>query len=377
MTKTNSLLHHFSSLKDPRKEGMITHKMFDILALTLLSFICGAEGWDDVEKYGKAKHEWLATFLELPGGIPSADTISRLFQRLDPKVFQACFIAWASSLTASVEGKLVSIDGKVVRHSFDRASEQSPLHIVRAWIQENHLVFGQIATEAKSNEITAIPQLLELLDLKGAIVSIDAMGAQRAIAEKIVEKGADYLLALKGNQETIHDEVIRFFEQADARIGKKPYTSVATTEKGHGRIETRRVSTSYDVAAIVEKTNWPHLASVTRVESERKIGEKVEQHVRYYLSSLSRKNSQTGATYMGTLIRNHWSIENQAHWKLDVAMGEDNSRIRTGHGQENLTMIRNTAMHLLKNETTNKRGIKAKQKSAGWSNEYLLRVLMQ
>jgi predicted transposase YbfD/YdcC len=377
MTKANTLFQHFSSLEDPRKQGMITHKLLDIVALALLSFICGAEGWDDVEEFGLAKYKWLATFLELPEGIPSQDTIARVFQRLDPRMFQACFMAWASSLTGSVEGKLIAIDGKMVRHSFDRASGQSALHMVRAWVQENQLVFGQIATDMKSNEITAIPQLLDVLDIKGAIVSIDAMGTQRAIAEKIVEKEADYLLALKGNQETIHTATIAYFEQVDAKTGRKPYTSVTSTETAHGRTETRRVCTSYDVASIAHLTEWPHLASVTRVERERKIGEKVEKEVCYYISSLSRNSKQQGARYIGSLIRKHWSIENQCHWQLDVSMREDESRIRKGHGQENLTMIRTAALHLLKHEKTSKRGIRGKQKKAGWDHDYLLSVLMQ
>lgn len=366
------ILTHFQALRDPRKQSHIDHKLIDVIAIAILAVICGAEGWDDMHEFGLAKAAWLGSFLELAHGIPSADTFGRIFARLEPAAFRACFVAWTTALIETSGGKLIAIDGKTVRRSFDRAAEKSALHVVRAWVRENRMVLGQVATDAKSNEITAIPALLDLLDIRGALVTTDAMGTQKAIAQKIVDKGADYLLALKGNQEKLHDEVVAFFEPAGtlAMLGRR-HTVVETVDDAHGRIERRRVFTSDKVECLSEATKWPKLSSITMVESERTVGGKTTLERRYYISS-----KRASARVMSKLVRGHWSVENDCHWTLDVAFREDESRVRTGHAQENLALVRNIVLNMLKREARSKRGIRAKQKNAGWNHDYLLRVLL-
>lgn len=314
----------------------------------------------------------MATFLELPNGIPSADTFRRVFSALEPSAFRSAFVAWMQELVGSTNGKLVATDGKTARRSFDRAAGRSALHLVSAWVRANRMTLGQLVTEEESNEITAIPALLAMLELRGAIVTIDAMGAQKEIAKAIVDKEADYVLALKGNQGNLHAQVVEFF--ADA--GTEQFATVAhtyheTLDEAHGRREVRRIWTSKDLSRIPDAPKWAALKSITLVESERSVGDKVAHERRYFISSRAR----AGAKRMSELIRGHWSIENQCHWTLDVAFREDESRIRTGHGPENIGLLRKIALNLLKQETTCKRGIAAKRKVAGWDHDYLLRVL--
>ena len=367
-----SVFRYFRKLRDPRRSGLTSHPLTDLIAIAVLAVICGAEGWDDMNEFGLAKQKWLCTFLELPHGIASADTFARVFARLEPSSFRACFVEWARSLVETTGGRLIAIDGKTARRSFDRAADRTALHTVRAWVRENRMVLGQYATDAKSNEITAIPALLDLLDIKGAVVTTDAMGTQKEIAGKILEKGADYVLALKANHANFYEEVVAHFEPF-ATIGMllRPHTTDDRAQTGHGRIERRRVVTATDVERFKAGAEWPGLKSVTMVESERTVGDKTSLKRRYYISS-----KKASARTMGKLIRGHWSVENDCHWTLDVAFREDESRVRTGHAPDNLAQIRSIVLNMLKRESTSKRGIRAKQKNAGWNHDYLLRVLL-
>jgi predicted transposase YbfD/YdcC len=362
---------HFESLKDPRVERTRRHKLMDIVVISVLAVICYADGWSDIHDFGKAREAWLRRFLELPNGIPCDDTFRRVFAALDPGQFQACFVSWVQSLVGATDGKLVAVDGKTVRHSFAGEEGKGPLHLVSAWVGENQAVLGQLATDSKSNEITAIPQLLELLDLRGATVTIDAMGCQKAIAEKIIDAGADYILALKDNHPTLHQEVVQFFEAAQAEAFRDTRCDQdETVDGGHGRIELRRVFASDDIDWLADKPCWKGLRSVVMVESERSLGDKTSFERRYYLSSLPAE-----AAHLGERIRGHWGIENQLHWVLDMAFDEDRSRIRRGHGPDNFALLRKIALILLKQEKTLRRGVEAKRKRAAWDHDYVLRVL--
>jgi predicted transposase YbfD/YdcC len=365
-------IEHFASLPDPRVVGRSDHKLLDIIAIAILGTICGAEGWDDFAVFGECKCTWLRTFLDLPAGIPSADTFRRVLSALDPEAFSACFVAWIQTLVGSPNGKLVAIDGKTARRSFDRASERSALHLVSAWVHENSLTLGQVATDPDSNEITAIPKLLGMLNLRGATVTIDAMGTQKKIVRAIVDKGADYLLALKANQTKLYEQVAHVFAEAGTGFfSLVKHTVHETVEEGHGRRELRRVWTTMDLSRIEEASKWPGLRSITMVERERQVGPdgEITYERHYFISSRAR----TSASTMGSLIRAHWSIENRCHWMLDVAFREDESRIRVG--QQNVGLLRKVALNLLKQDQTTKRGIAAKRKKAGWDHDYLLRVL--
>lgn len=364
--------HHFADVPDPRVRARSDHKLLDILAISILAVICGADGWEELAAFGQCKEKWLRTFLDLPAGIPSADTFRRVLSALDPAAFRRAFIAWMQALVGSTAGKLVAIDGKTARRSFDRAAETSPLHLVSAWVQENQLTLGQIRTEEKSNEITAIPVLLGMLDLRGAIVTLDAMGAQKEIAKTIVEKGADYILALKGNQGNLHAQVMKFFEDAGTeRFESVHHTFHEIRGKAHGRHEVRRLWSTLDLSAIPDASKWPSLKSVTLVERERSVRGEVNVERHYYISSRAR----AGAHWLSERIRGHWSIENQCHWVLDVAFREDESRIRTDHGPENFGLLRKIALNFLKQERGLKAGVAAKRKLAGWDHDYLLKVL--
>jgi predicted transposase YbfD/YdcC len=366
----------FEDLADPRVERTRVHSLMNILIIALLAVVCGAEGWDDMEDFGEAKHEWLCTFLDLSHGIPSADTFRRVFSALDPEAFGKCFIAWVQALAEGTDGKIIPIDGKTVRHSFDKATGHKALHLVNAWVLENRLVLGQYATEEKSNEITAIPKLLEMLDIRGATVTLDAMGCQKAIAAAIVEKEADYVMGLKGNQGTAHQEVSEFFTDARASGFKDvPHTSHRTVDGSeHGRTEIRRIFATEKTDWFEDKGNWPGLKSFILIESQRTVDQKTTTECRYYWSSRVEP-----AEVFARIIRGHWSIENELHWCLDVGLREDDSRVRTDHGPENLALLRKIAINLEKNEKTSKktskRGVRAKQKRAGWDNEYLVRLL--
>lgn len=363
----------FETVPEPRVERTRRHPLMSILVIALLTMICVGEGWDDMEAFGLAKEAWLRTFLDLPFGIPSEDTFRRVLSALNPKAFNACFIAWVQALSQGTAGKLIPIDGKTVRHSFDRATGKKALHVVSAWIADNRLTLGQIATEEKSNEITAIPKLLELLDIRGATITVDAMGCQKEIAAKIVDQGGDYIMGLKGNQGTAHKEVEAFFTDANAKGFQDVQHTFHQTVDGseHGRLEVRRVWASQDLGWFADLAKWKGLRSIIMIESERTVGAAATStERRYYWSSHG-----VDAEIFAAMIRGHWGIENQLHWCLDVGFREDESRIRTDHGPENISLLRKIAMNLAKAERSHKRGIQAKRKLAAWDDTYLLKLL--
>jgi predicted transposase YbfD/YdcC len=362
---------HFEALQDPRVERTRRHRLMDIVIISVLSVVAGADGWSDIVQFAEDRLDWFKTFLELPAGIPSDDTFRRVFAALDALQFQACFLSWARCLVGSTDGQLVAIDGKTARRSFASEQDQGALHIVSAWASQHQVVLGQLATETKSNEITAIPQLLSMLDLKGATVTIDAMGCQKKIAEKIIASKADYILSLKENQPTLHREVQEFFASAesdDYQDIRSDYEQ--TVDGGHGRIEVRRVRVSDDIGWMSDKAQWQGLRTIVMVESERTLGQDTSIERRYYISSLS-----ADAALVGGRIRGHWGIENGLHWVLDMAFDEDRCRIRRGNGPDNFALLRKIAVNLLKAERTCKRGVEGKRKHAAWNNDYLLRVL--
>ncbi len=319
-----------------------------------------------------ACQEWLEKFLALPNGIPSRDTIRRLFAQLDPKQLQSCFLSWIKTIAQLTEGEVIAIDGKTLRHSYDRGKNKGAIHMVSAWASQNRLVLGQVKVSEKSNEITAIPRLLKILEIQGCIVTIDAMGAQKEIAQEIIERGGDYILSLKGNQGNIHQDVKQLFDWGfKTKFENIPYETCSQINKGHGRIEIRRYWLLSSVEHLIDAELWSGLKRVGLVESERRIkGKPPAIEKRYYLLSLDG-----GVERFAQGVRSHWSIENQLHWCLDVAFNEDDSRIRSGYAPENMALIRHIALNLLGQETSVKAGKKAKRKKAGWDNAYLAQVL--
>lgn len=362
---------HFERVEDPRKRRGRRHLLADIMVVALCAVLCGADSWKAVSAFGRAKRKWFKTFLRLPHGIPSHYTFERVFAALNPVAFERCFAEWITGLRAGGED-LVSIDGKTARGSFDRAGAKTATHMVSAWASANGLVFGQLATETKSNEITAIPKLLELLDVKGATVTIDAEGCQKDIARKIVDREADYVLALKGNHPTFHDEVKLFMDDAIAKDFKGIAHDTCQSVTGdHGRIETRRAWVTPEVSWFEDRGAWTGLKSFAAVECERTAGEKTSCERRYFISSLDGTSAQA----LAHAVRCHWEIENKLHWVLDVGFGEDACRVRKGHGAENFSRLRRMALNLLKSETTERLGIKNKRLLAGWDHDYLLKLL--
>jgi predicted transposase YbfD/YdcC len=367
----------FADLTDPRIERAKEHRLLDIITITLCAVLCGADDWVAIETFGRAKETWLRSFLALPGGIPSHDTFGRVFARLDPAEFRACFIAWMQAMTGvALPDGVVAVDGKTLRRSHDRERGKAALHLVSAWASASGLVLGQVATDQKSNEITAIPALLRLLAIEGCTVTVDAMGCQTAIAAQIVAQGADYVLTLKDNQPTLRERVRLAF--ADARASPRT-TAVElqtrrTVDKGHGRIEQRRCWAlgGPEYLAYLDPTNaWAGLQSVALIESERQIGQQVTREHRYYLSSLP-----PDAAALGRTIRAHWGIENRLHWVLDLAFREDDSRYRADHGPENLAIVRHLALNLLRREP-GRAGIAKKRFRAALDDRYLRTLLDQ
>lgn len=360
----------FGTLQDTRVVGRTTHALIDILVLTICAVIAGADDWEYVEMWGTERIDFLRQFVPLENGIPSHDTIGRVFAAIDNKGFQACFARWVSTICTSLAGEVVALDGKTLRGSHQRGAGKSAIHVVSAFVSGRGITLGQLSTDAKSNEITAIPELLDMLDVKGSTVTIDAMGCQSAIAEKIIEKGAHYVLGLKGNQGKLAEQVVDFFEIAE----KEGYKNLAAIEdisydKGHGRVETRRcVALS---AAHLENTDaWTGLGSMVMVESTREIGDQRTCEKRFYISSMAPDSRA-----VANAIRSHWGIENQLHWCLDVTFNEDGCRVRTGGAAENLNVIRKIAMNLLKINTSRKLTVAKKRQLAGLNDRYLAEVL--
>jgi predicted transposase YbfD/YdcC len=367
-----SILAHFQALPDPRVPRTRRHSLADILVITLCGVICGADDWAAIERFGNAKVKWFQTFLSLPHGIPSHDTFGRVFAALDPEAFKVAFLAWVSTLAAVMPGDVIAIDGKTLRHTFDTAADKAAIHMVSAWATAQGLCLGQVKTDAKSNEITAIPKLLAVLALAGRIVTIDAMGCQTAIARTIHEKGGDYVLSLKGNQGLLHDDLQTFFADARARAFRDvPHTTAETVDGDHGRIEVRRAWATEDLAWLTDRDHWPGLRTAVLVEAERTVGEVTTREARLFISSLP-----ADAAHLAHVVRSHWAIENSLHWVLDVAMHQDQTRIRTDHAPENLAILHHIALNLLKQDRTEKLGIKNKRLAAGWDHDYLLRLLV-
>lgn len=371
---TKDILRHLQTMTDPRRPNRL-HKLTDILSIALFAVLAGAEGWTDVEMYGQQKRDWLETFLELPHGIPSHDTFDRVFARLIPEEFERCFMAWMKSMVELGGGKLVAIDGKSLRRSFEHGWDKSGMaHMVSAFVQANRMVFAQVKADGKGQELDAIGKLLELIDLNGAVVSIDAIACNADIAKKILDAGGLYVLAVKENQPTLYSKLKATLDEAilDGFEGMS-HDYDEQTEGDHGRIETRKLWITWDVQLLgALAKQWPALKSMVVVERTRQTGQQssVERH--YYISALNRR---TKARKMGRFIRGHWSVENNLHWQLDVSFNEDQRRLRKGHGAENFSRLCRIGLNLLKADKSLKIGIAGKRKCCGWDNTYLLTVL--
>ncbi len=380
---TPVLFGFFADLPDPRRHN-VRHLFNDILTIAILAVMSRANDWSKVVMYAQIREAWLATFLTLPNGIPCEDTFRRVFARVNPDAFEQCFIRWTTALSEAAgelpEGRLIPIDGKTMRHSFQHAWNRQGLHLVSAWCQHNQMVLGQLAVEEKSNEITAIPKLLAMLNIKKAVVTIDAMGCQREIAGQIKSQGGDYVLAVKYNQPTLHDKVRNLLDEAalDGFAGMS-HGYDEQSNKGHGRIEKRKVWVTDEVKWLGEAllALWPGLASVARVESTRQdLGDmtgKVSVERRYYIASLKGAD----APRMAKAIRGHWGVENQLHWRLDMAFGEDQSRLRKDHGAENFSRLRRIAMNQLRKQPDRKISLKGQRFLCSLDPDYLLKRLQQ
>lgn len=369
-----SIIQHFEGLPDPRTGNAKAHIFLEILIIAICAVICGADGWSDIELFGKNKKAWLKTFLALPKGIPSHDTFGRVFAKIKPEEFQKRFIAWVQTIEQLTAGQVIAVDGKKLRRSHDREAGKAAIYMVSAWATQNQLILGQTKVADKSNEITAIPELLQLLDLAGCVVTVDAIGTQTEIADTIIENGGDYLLAVKENQGHLLEDIHYLFEVDVAQgFAYAQHSYAKTVNKGHGRIETREcwATEKEEYLSLIRKhQQWKGLKSIVRIVSQRQIGEHVEVQTRYFVSSLPAE-----AKTLLKVKRSHWKIENQLHWVLDIAFREDESRVRKDHAAQNLAVLRHMALNLLKNEKTAKGGIHAKRLQAGWNNDYLLAIL--
>ena len=368
------IAEHFGVLNDPRIDRAKRHELLDIIVITICAVICGADNWVEVEEFGKAKRDWFAGFLKLPNGIPSHDTFGRVFGLLDPEQFADCFAAWVGSIGELVQEGVVAIDGKTLRRCHDRTQDRAPLHMVSAWAAESRLVLGQTRTADHSNEITAIPELLSMLELKGYLITIDAMGCQKNIARQIVDGGSDYLLAVKSNQGGLHENIKDVFACAE----REGFYGVAHScheqiSKGHGRLERRQcwvITDPAELAYVDPGREWASLNSVVKVSYQRDLTAGPPEDTRYYICSRPAEASR-----LLKASRDHWGIENSLHWVLDMAFDEDRSRVRTGHADQNLAVIRHLVLNLFRCETSLKIGIKAKRKKAAWDHDYLLEII--
>ena len=365
----SSIMEHFGKIPDPRIDRKKLHKLYDIIFITITAAICGADKWEDVEEFGEIRYDWLKTVLELPNGIPSHDTFNRVFSLIDPKAFQQCFTQWVQSIACVTKGQVINIDGKRLCNSGE-GGNKSVIHMVGAWSNANNMVLAQEKVTDKSNEITAIPVLLQMLNIEGCLITIDAMGCQKDIAELIVECGADYILAVKDNQKFLHEDIKDAFNEAGV------LKSDTTFNIGHGRIEKRTCSIIEDMDWVCKGADWKRLRVLIRIESERtqKATNETEKYTRYYISS-----GQGDAKSFNAAIREHWGIENRLHWILDVAFGEDKSTKRAGNSAENYSFVSKIALNLIQKHD-DRRGVKklsvsTKRKKAGWDKDYLLSVL--
>lgn len=365
-------LECFGRIEDPRIDRRKRHKLFDMLGIAVCAVIGGADTWTGIAQFGRDKEHWLRTFLELPNGIPSHDTFGRVFALLDPVAFQDAFRDWVAALQGRVEG-VVALDGKTARRSHDHAADKKAIHVVSAWADACSLALGQVKVDDKSNEITAIPELLRALDLAGCLVTADAMGCQREIARNIVDAHADYLLAVKGNQETLAEEVQEEFKQAMADgFAHMRHQYLETLDKGHGRIETRQYWYTTDIQGLGTAHKWPGLAGMAMCRATRTVaGGETTVEDRYYITSAD----DADIAKIAAGVRRHWGIENSLHWVLDVAFDEDQSRIRAGHAAENMAVLRKVALNAIRKCPAGSGGVKARRKSAGWNNDYLVKIL--
>lgn len=380
----SSILKHFEEINDPREDN-IRHKLIDIIFITICAVICNADNWQDIKMFGKTKYEWFKKYLELPHGIPSHDTFERVFSLLEPYEFNKSFLLWIKAINPKIEEEIINIDGKTARHSYDSINSKQALHMISAWANKAGITLGQLKVADKTNEITAIPELLDLLEIEGSTITIDAMGTQKKIVTKIIEKKADYVLALKGNQGILKEDIELYFQDAkenNFKIGLFDYHK--TVEKDHGRIEIREYWTTDDIDWITYKDEWKGFASICMVRSERIIGNQSSVEERLYISSL-----ESNAKKIGKAIRKHWGIENSLHWVLDIAFNEDtplnftigtlrsrdNCRKRKNNSAENFAILRRVVLNLLKQETSCKRSIAGKRLLAGWDTTYLERVI--
>ena len=356
----------FEGLHDPRTGNAGRHDLLEMLMIALCTVLCGGEDCTDMAEFARTKLEFLRGFLQLEHGAPSHDTFSRLFRLLDPEQFRDCFQRFMAGFAEACQG-VVAIDGKVLRRSFDKASGKSALHMVSAWGCEQRLVLGQIATDAKSNEITAVPKLLKMLSLEGSIVTVDALNCQREIAQQVIDQKGDYVMALKGNQGTLHDDVRTFLDDPKAKLS----ISASTVDGDHGRIETRTAMISTDISWLQDDHKWPGLAAVGKVVRIREMADKTTTETAYYLLSTPMTPER-----FGEVVRSHWAIENRLHWCLDVTMNEDQMRNRMDHAPQNLAILRHMALNLIRTETS-KGSLRKKFRRAAWSDSFLAKVLAQ
>ena len=368
-TSTASIIQHFSSIPDPRIERGKRHELITIFFIAICAVICGANDWVAIEAYGKAKKAWFDKVLNLENGIPSHDTFNNVFGVIDTELFSECFSRWMADIATLSVGEVIAIDGKCLRRSLDTASKKAAIYMVSAWANTNQLVLGQQKVADKSNEITAIPKLLNQLDITGAVITMDAMGCQTKIAQQIVDKKGDYLLSLKGNQGTLHEDVKLYFDsqQTCPEVGHEDY------DGGHGRFEKRTVFASSDIDWLKKShPQWAGLTSIIAVTAERETKKKMTCETRYFISSLDATNPKR----LGQIVRAHWGIENNLHWVLDYAFEEDNQRTRLGNSAANMAILRHIALNLIKSDKKAKIGIKNRRLKAGWDDDYLLQIIL-
>jgi len=369
MGEAVAFLGHFKDLPDPRQLAKITYPLEEVPLLCLLAVLAGAEGFCDIARFGETKLDLLRRFRPFAGGTPAHDHLGDILAALDPEAFQRCFIAWVSAVTG-IAAEVIAIDGKTSRRSHDRKSGKSAIHMVAAFAARQRLVLGQIKVAEKANEIVAIPKLLDLLAIEGAIVTIDAMGCQRGIAQKIIDKKADYVLALKGNQGSLHEDVKLFIaEQTAKNFEDATISRDRSVDADHGRIETRNVTVIHDVAWLRQRHDWPGLNGIVVVESSRELPDRTEQETRLYLTSLT-----ASAAALGPAVRSHWAIENSLHWVMDMTFRDDECRIRTHHAPANFATIRHMAHNLLRN-ARGKDSLRLRRKLAAWNDDFLISLV--